>query len=192
MSRTATFLLCAVLIGGCVGFAGCARKGKPMAAKFPADQTAAAQAGQARDSGLGEERESQFDEGELPIRQTRTERGLLFSEARKELETIYFDYDSALIKPEARAKLERAAVWLKDHPESRVQIEGYCDERGTFEYNIALGEKRALSARRYLAGLGISSDRIFTISFGEEKPAVNGHDESAWQYNRRAEFKASL
>ena len=75
--------------------------------------------------------------------------------------------------------------------ELQVLIEGHCDERGTDEYNLALGERRALAVRRYLVALGISADRLHTISYGEEKPAVLGSDEAAWSKNRRAEFKVS-
>jgi peptidoglycan-associated lipoprotein len=141
---------------------------------------------------LGEGEMGALEEGELPIPQTEDARTLLFAEASMELQTIYFDYDSSALKPDAKAKLERGADWLKRHPKVNVQIEGHCDERGTNEYNLALGERRALAARRYLISLGINTDRIFTISYGEERPAVEGHDESAWKFNRRGEFKVSF
>ncbi|MBN2466678.1 MAG: peptidoglycan-associated lipoprotein Pal [Deltaproteobacteria bacterium] len=105
------------------------------------------------------------------------------------LEIIYFDFDKSTIKPQAKEKLDRTAKWLTENPTVNVQVEGNCDERGTNEYNLALGDRRAASAKKYLANLGIAPARITTISYGEEKPADPGHDESAWALNRRDEFK---
>ena len=105
-----------------------------------------------------------------------------------DLEIVYFDYDSASLRPEALAALSRNADKMRTRPEVVFQIAGHCDERGTQEYNIALGERRALSVREHLIQLGVSGDRILTISYGEEMPAVSGSGESAWSKNRRAEF----
>jgi len=113
------------------------------------------------------------------------------SEDRLILRNIYFDFDKSNIKPEFQSVLEGIAGWLNERPDKQLLIEGHCDERGTNEYNLALGERRALSVRRYLVGLGIAPDRLHTISYGEERPAAPGHDESAWSQNRRAEFKIS-
>jgi len=107
------------------------------------------------------------------------------------LMNIYFDFDRSSIKDEFQLILEGIAGWLNQKPEKQLLIEGHCDERGTNEYNLALGERRSLSVRRYLVGLGISPDRLHTISYGEEKPADPGHGEDAWAKNRRAEFKVS-
>jgi peptidoglycan-associated lipoprotein len=108
-----------------------------------------------------------------------------------ESEKIYFDYDKADLKPEAQATLEKKAKFLDSNSFYLVTIEGNCDERGTNEYNLALGERRADAAKNFLSSLGISADRIMTVSYGEEKPEVAGNDESAWSQNRRAEFKFS-
>ncbi|MBI4404414.1 MAG: peptidoglycan-associated lipoprotein Pal [Deltaproteobacteria bacterium] len=105
-----------------------------------------------------------------------------------ELQTIYFEFDRYTIRPDAREALRANASWLKKNPTANVQMEGHCDERGTNEYNLALGEKRAASARDYLAKLGISRNRLSVISYGEERPADPGHDETAWAKNRRAAF----
>jgi len=105
------------------------------------------------------------------------------------LEKIYFDFDRSELKPEARATLKRKADWLRANPAFFVRIEGHCDERGTNEYNLALGERRAGAAKKFLTALGISDKRLRTISFGEEKPADPGHNESAWSLNRRDEFQ---
>jgi peptidoglycan-associated lipoprotein len=102
--------------------------------------------------------------------------------------TLYFDFDKAAVRKSEQGKVQAVADALKGRAEACVEVEGHCDERGTEEYNRALGEKRALSVREYLINLGISSERIFTISFGEDKPAVNGHTEAAWAKNRRGEF----
>lgn len=101
---------------------------------------------------------------------------------------VYFDYDSAVIKDSERSKIEAVADHLKKNPATRLIVEGHCDERGSNEYNLALGERRALAVRAYLIGLGIEGDRIQTKSFGEERPVAPGHDESAWRLNRRGEF----
>jgi len=102
--------------------------------------------------------------------------------------TVHFDFDSAAIKPTERSKIDAVAQVLKSKPNTKVQVEGHCDERGTEEYNRALGERRALAVREYLINAGISADRIFTISYGEDRPVDPGHNEAAWAKNRRAEF----
>lgn len=107
------------------------------------------------------------------------------------LRNIYFDFDRSSIRPDFQPVMEGIAEWLNRNGHKQLLIEGHCDERGTSEYNLALGERRSLSVRKYLVGLGISPDRLHTISYGEEMPAVSGHDESAWAENRRAEFKVS-
>ncbi|MCK4245045.1 MAG: peptidoglycan-associated lipoprotein Pal [Candidatus Omnitrophica bacterium] len=104
---------------------------------------------------------------------------------------IHFDFDKSVIKPEARPTLNKVASWLKKNPDTHLMIEGHCDERGTEEYNLALGERRALSARRYLIGLGILSERLHTISYGELRPLYPRHNEEAWAKNRRAHFLIS-
>jgi len=106
-----------------------------------------------------------------------------------ESEKIYFDYDKADLKPEAQSTLEQKAKFLQANPAYALSIEGNCDERGTNEYNLALGERRADAAKKFLNSLGIPADKITTISYGEEKPVDPGHDESAWVQNRRDEFK---
>jgi len=105
------------------------------------------------------------------------------------LETVYFDFDKSDLRQDARDVLAKnAEVLLKKAADAKIQIAGHCDERGSDEYNLALGDRRAKSAANYLKKLGVTADRISTISYGEEKPAVDGHDEAAWSKNRRAEF----
>jgi peptidoglycan-associated lipoprotein len=106
----------------------------------------------------------------------------------KPLGTVYFDYDRALIRDDARPVLDANAAWLKKFRTAKILVEGHCDERGTEEYNLALGEKRAKATQDYLLSLGIASDRIKIISYGKSQPINPGHDEAAWQMNRRAQF----
>jgi len=103
-------------------------------------------------------------------------------------EDVFFAFDSAALDQEAREVLRFKAGWLQDNAAATILIEGHTDERGTGEYNLALGERRALTAQDFLINLGISSERIRTVSFGEERPADPGHDEEAWARNRRAHF----
>lgn len=112
-------------------------------------------------------------------------------EAKKAFESqnIYFDFDKSDLKPEAQANLKEKADWLRAHPEYSVQIAGNCDERGTEAYNLALGERRANSAKKFLVALGIAEGRIVTISYGEERPADPAHNEQAWAKNRRDTFQ---
>jgi peptidoglycan-associated lipoprotein len=103
-----------------------------------------------------------------------------------DLQPAFFDLDSYTLRDDARATLDKDAKLLRDHPKVTVTIEGHCDERGTSEYNQALGERRAQAARDYLVAAGINTGRIEIISYGKERPFAPGHDESAWQQNRRA------
>ncbi len=104
------------------------------------------------------------------------------------LEPIHFDYNQSVIRADAAAVMKADAQWLKAHPGVKIRIEGNCDERGTKEYNLALGERRATSAMKYLANMGISSTRISLISYGKEKPACTEENEACWQKNRRDDF----
>jgi len=110
----------------------------------------------------------------------------------RELGSIYFDFDSAAIRSDARTTLKANAQAISSHSEWKtITLEGHTDERGSEEYNLALGERRANTAKQYLVDLGTPSSQLVTVSFGEASPAVQGHDESAWRWNRRVEFKVS-
>ncbi len=102
---------------------------------------------------------------------------------------IYFDFDSAELTAGAQAELQSKAGYLQDNKNIKVLIEGHCDERGTTEYNLALGERRAKSAQSFLVDLGISASRLSFTSYGEEQPAVAGHNKNAWERNRRGHFE---
>ena len=99
---------------------------------------------------------------------------------------VFFVYDSAVLTPEGRRTLERQAEWLRLFPEHNIMIEGHADERGTREYNLALGERRASAARDYLIAFGMDSARVNTTSYGKERPYALGHNEESWELNRRA------
>lgn len=101
---------------------------------------------------------------------------------------VFFDLDSYTLRDDAKVALDRAAKLLRDQADVNVTLEGHCDERGTVEYNQALGEKRANAARDYLVNAGVSAARVQTLSYGKERPFAEGHDESAWAQNRRAHF----
>ena len=106
----------------------------------------------------------------------------------EELGIVYFDYDKSEIKPEFTSIIQSNFEWLFNNPDIRVQLEGHCDERGTNEYNLALGERRARSVLNYLLRLGASPEQFSIVSFGEERPVALGQNETAWQKNRRVEF----
>ena len=119
--------------------------------------------------------------GEAPPPSNKEKRGLL--------ETVYFDYDSSAIRSDMRSVLQADVTKIGQNSSWKtILIEGHCDERGSEEYNLALGERRAAEVKKYLISSGVSGSKLDTVSFGESKPAVQGHDESAWKWNRRAEF----
>ena len=111
------------------------------------------------------------------------------SKPSADLDAVYFGYDSSELSSEAREQLEENVRWLKQHPDKRVILEGHTDARGSIEYNLALGERRAKSVKQYLIQLGISGERLNVLSYGEEKPAAYGDSKSAYRKNRRVEFR---
>ncbi len=111
--------------------------------------------------------------------------------AREAFKDVLFDYDKYDIRPSARGALDSVASFLDNERAMNIVIEGHCDERGTNEYNLALGEKRAKAAKTYLVARGVSPARIIVITYGEEKPSCTNHDDACWQNNRRAHFVAT-
>ena len=156
-------LLCLALIFSLVGCAGTDKKN-------------------AKGSGY----EDIYDSGALPERDERVNPEAADYRALAAY-TIYFSTDSFTIDPSERGKVEKIANWMRSHPEDRIIVAGHCDSRGTTQYNLALGERRALAIREYMIGLGAPKKSIFTVSYGEERPAVLGDNESAWTKNRRAQ-----
>jgi peptidoglycan-associated lipoprotein len=122
----------------------------------------------------------------------RQEAAMMAEDARMRAfveENIHFDFDKYVLTPKAMMILDEKAAYLREHPEVRVLVEGHCDERGTNEYNLALGDRRANSAKTYLVKSGVGESRITTISYGEEQPLCMDHAESCWWKNRRAQFQ---
>jgi len=124
-----------------------------------------------------------------PIKQAMVQQPAAAPAQENAFETIYFDFDKSDLRQDARDVLSKNAdILLNVKRTVKVQIAGNCDERGSAEYNLALGERRAKSAQQYLVTMGVAADRISVISYGKEKPAVDGHDEAAWAKNRRDDF----
>lgn len=140
--------------------------------------------GSAAGAGLSDESLGAGAGGSLALAQ----QGRLGAEDTGPLHDIHFDYDSFELDETARQTLQENGQWLKEHPNARVEIEGHCDDRGTVEYNLALGAKRAAAAKNYLVALGVGRDRMTTISYGEELPLCQEQTEDCWNRNRRAHF----
>ncbi len=140
------------------------------------------------------ERQKQLEEERLAaeraqqLKDEAMARDLAMAKNRFLNENVYFDFDSSVLTYQAQDLLKEKAVWMRANPDANVVIEGHCDERGTNAYNLALGERRAESAKTFLVNLGISGARMTTISYGEERPVDMGKNEEAWAKNRRAAF----
>jgi len=165
MRRFSGQLWLAVFAAAALGMAGCQSTSSSTQAAAPATN-------------------SEFDDGSMGSGSG--------AESVTVLQAVYFDYDRSDIRSDAKPTLRANADAIQGNASwGVVTIEGHCDERGSEEYNLALGDRRAARVRDYLVTLGVPRSRLRTVSFGESKPAVMGHDESAWRYNRRAEFTAS-
>jgi peptidoglycan-associated lipoprotein len=182
-------ILCYYILVLAMGLAGCAPSatskpnsaagaGAGAAATPSADSRAGEGArGGAKESNTGSSSLKDLQEGKSPV-----------TPASSPLKDIFYDFDRYDLSADARTTLRANADWLKANPNARVEIEGHCDDRGTNEYNLALGAKRAQSAREYLTTLGIAAGRLSTISYGEEIPVCKEQSESCWRQNRRARF----
>jgi peptidoglycan-associated lipoprotein len=187
-------LLFVIGLGAGVVAAGCGKKTpETIAPVANADSAAAVQAEADRLAREEAERRAR-EEAERVARQRAADSlaalGRSTEDVRNMLATmIHFDYDKASIRPEDAATLDQKIAILQANPEARIRVNGHCDDRGSDEYNLALGNRRAQAAKQYLVSHGIDAGRIDTQSWGEEKPLVDGHDESAWSQNRRDEFE---
>lgn len=144
------------------------------------------------DSGTEQGTNSEFDQGDVSESVPRGEGmddTMVSGSSGMDLQTAYFDFDQSSIRSDTRPLL-RANAKLLQASGAKIRLEGYCDERGDEEYNLALGERRATSVKRYMENLGVPSSQLRTLSYGEAKPAVPGHNEAAWRYNRRVEFRS--
>lgn len=181
-------IVCLTLI---VALAGCTRKvvsTEDTLSQAPAGQTTAPgsgdEAGWREEDIAGQERQELGSGDEFT-----TDEGVLMNRERFINEDIFFEFDSSTLSAEAQAILRAKAEWMRRNPALSIVIEGHCDNRGTTEYNLALGERRAESVKGFLIDLGTAETRIRTISYGEERPLVRGEDEQAWAKNRRAHFE---
>ena len=186
--RSGQTLVCALLVVAMAGFMGCAKK------QVPVSGTAAAVPGgggiqQGAGSGMTEE---QLGEQALMDKlglHSEAERQAFMKQAQTfKNDDIHFDYDSYVLNAEAKGILDQKAVFVRKYPAVQVSIEGHCDERGTSEYNLALGERRAKSAWQYLVNSGIDGKILDAVSYGEERPLASGRDEASFARNRRAHF----
>lgn len=180
-SKAFALLLSVGLVAGCSSTGGTQEGGE-----FGSDVAAIDQDGGSTVYGGGDQggvSSSQMTEEERMAARQQAEQAAL-----REITTFYFDFDTAEIKPEARDVLVAHARYLANNPGQNVRLEGHADERGTAEYNLALGERRANAVQRFLIVNGASRGQIETVSYGEEKPAVMGSSESAWAQNRRVEL----
>jgi peptidoglycan-associated lipoprotein len=174
-----------LIIPGLLFTASCAKK----TVKSDTSATAVEEQQQAEETGQAQEREQQVAaEAAAQMAEETAQRDAMMQKNMFESENIYFEFDSAALSPVAQSVLSGKADYLRDNPGFQVIIEGHCDERGTPEYNLALGDRRAESAKSFLRNLGIDSSRFTTVSYGEESPVETGHDEDAWSQNRRAKF----
>ena len=176
MKQAALYLVLAALAAGCASNE--ARKDAPVADRSTATSPSASTAGT---SGTTRATQPESVSGN-PLRDPNS----ILSKR-----SVYFDYDSNAVKDEFRGLVQAHSRYMSDKRESRVRIEGNCDERGSREYNLALGQRRAESVKKVMTVLGVADGRIETTSYGEEKPVATGHDEQSWAQNRRADIKYS-
>jgi len=174
-------IICALVLP-----AGCAKKAvmkeEPTMGKEAVEKQAPVQAAPAQAAPAKAE-EQKVDEAAMAA--------ALADKEASQFADIHFAYDRSDLRPDARKILDMHAKWLKAHPEFKARIEGNCDERGTVEYNMALGQRRAASAMKYLVDLGVAKNRLSTISYGKERPLDPGHNEEAWAKNRRDHFSVT-
>lgn len=180
-----------LVIPGLLFTTSCAKKTvKTEPAAMGEDAAKKAEAEAARQAEM--ERQRKLQEERLNAEKMQAEAARMKAEGPKvrfEQENIYFDFDKSNLKMDAQEILKQKAAFLKANPNDSVLIEGNCDERGTSEYNLALGDRRANSAKKFLVNLGVAASRIKTISYGEERPLDPGHNDAAWAKNRNCQFK---
>jgi len=193
MRRRSGYLSLVLLLGLLLALPGC-RKSQPE--QSPADSGgepsgSSSEPSAPRDTRPAAEEVDQGDfagQGTTPGSEPFVEQPISVAELSGRLGTVYFAYDSYDLSPTSLATLRENAETLKAYASYGVALEGHCDERGTIDYNLALGEKRASSVRDYLVSLGVQRSRVRIITYGEERPVDPGHTEAAWSKNRRAEF----
>ncbi len=179
------------VIPGLLSTVSCAKKkikSQPSITQPAEDEAAKKAAEKAKQEELEKQRALEEERLKAEEEEAKQQERIVAAKSRFENEDVYFDFDSSALLPMAQAVLEKKAEWLRNNSGGSVVIEGHCDERGTGEYNLALGDRRAKSAEAFLVDLGISVSRLITLSYGEERPADSGNNEEAWAKNRRAHF----
>lgn len=185
------YLLMAIFVAGLFMTASCAKKTVVSDATTIEDQAQAAEAAAAAEAARKAEEErirQQELQDEMARKKAEEEARMAAAKTRFLNQHIHFAFDSAELTDTARALLREKAEWLKANADHQIIIEGHCDERGTTEYNLALGERRANAAKQYLQDLGVGAFRMITVSYGEERPLDPGQSEAAYRMNRRAQF----
>ena len=185
MKTRSSLLLVMIVFAALFALWGCPKKAEVTATPEPQQQemTEPSDADKAAEAAR-----RAAEEAEAKARAEAEERERAAAAAAAGLKPVYFDFDRSVIREDARSIMKENAQWLKDSPTVKVRIEGNCDERGTIEYNQALGQRRAAAAKKYLTDLGIAGSRISLISYGKEKPVCKESTEECWQQNRRAEL----
>jgi peptidoglycan-associated lipoprotein len=181
MGRMVSLKSLVIVVGALLLGLGCAQKSAQVSTPPPAAAGPSAEELRAREEA---ERRRRIAESQVATRSTTVTPG------SSVMDTVYFEFDEATLTELSKDTLVRNAEWLRSNSQVQVQVEGHCDERGTAEYNLALGERRAEVVKSYLSSLGIASTRLAPISYGKERPAETGNGEAAWSRNRRVEFKA--
>jgi peptidoglycan-associated lipoprotein len=183
MKKRTLSILVGLLATALLALWGCAKSGDVSSSRDSRDPAGTA----AADSAAADRAR---EEAAAAARAQETEERERSRAAAGGLHPVYFDFDQSHIRGDAASVMKANAAWLKANPKTGVQIEGHCDERGTIEYNQALGQRRAQSAKKYLVNLGIAAGRITLISYGKENPVCRDSADACWQQNRRADFAA--
>jgi peptidoglycan-associated lipoprotein len=199
MKRTSLVLPVMILVLSLFALYGCPKSAEVSSAPEPQPQIvekapAKSAEDMAAEKAAEEKRAAEAAAAAEAARKAEEERAAQERAAKEKttgLQPIYFDFDKSFIRDDAKAAMKANADYLKANPKVKVRIEGNCDERGTIEYNQALGQRRAASAKKYLTDMGISAKRISLISYGKEKPICNQSTEDCWQKNRRDDFVAA-
>lgn len=195
MKRITVVMMMLILVMSIFALYGCPKKAEITAAPEAQPQKVDPAAAAAADAAKAEEEKRAAEAAAAAAAAKAAEDEKAEKErAAKEaagLKTIYFDFDKSFVRDDAKAVMKANAAWLKANPKAKIRIEGNCDERGTIEYNQALGQRRAASAKKYLTDLGISGKRISLISYGKEKPVCKESTEDCWQQNRKADLVAA-
>jgi peptidoglycan-associated lipoprotein len=193
MKRTTVVLLMLILVLSIFALYGCPKSADVSSAPESQPQNVEqAPAPAAADDAKAEE-EKKAAEAAAAAKTAEEERAAKERAAKETsgLQPIYFDFDKSFVRDDAKSVMKANAEWLKANPKAKIRIEGNCDERGTIEYNQALGQRRAASAKKYLTDLGVSGKRISLISYGKEKPVCKESTEDCWQMNRKADLVAA-